>query len=146
MAEYFDESQTRYETCKEQSIYLEEEYKYSSNPSLTSALDGGGWLTTSMTAETHGSFTGWNWAKRASPPRVSSRGDGVRINVTHLLLFHSKSSTGSRLSSVKLHSLFLNSLSWLGMDRCRRLNFALKAGSPEIYHCLLDRFISYVPR
>ena len=39
------EYQTRYETRKEQSICLEEEYRYSSTPSLTLALDGGGWST-----------------------------------------------------------------------------------------------------
>jgi len=39
IAGYFDE------TCKEQSICLEEEYRYSSTLSLTSALDGGGWST-----------------------------------------------------------------------------------------------------
>ena len=45
MAGYFDESQTRYETCKEQSICLEEEYRYSSTLSLTSTLDVGEWST-----------------------------------------------------------------------------------------------------
>jgi len=45
MAGYFDESQTRYETRKEQSICLEEEYRYSFTLSLNSALDGGGWST-----------------------------------------------------------------------------------------------------
>jgi len=45
MAGYFDESQTRYETRKEQSICLEEVYRYRSTLSLTSALDMCGWLT-----------------------------------------------------------------------------------------------------
>jgi len=108
-------------------------------------------LTTSMTAGTEGSFTGYNYAsklsarvsgfsesERASPPGLTRRGDGVGTLITRLPIFHSEWSSRSRLSSVLLHWSSLHSLSWLVTDFWR-LTLAFRAGSLVIYHCLLNR-------
>ena len=110
-------------------------------------------LTISVTAGTDGSFTGWNWAsnlstrasafsesERGSPPGVTRGGDGVGILITHLVIFHSDLSSGSRLSSMLLHWSFLHSLSWLVTELWRWSTSAFRVESLVICHCLLNGF------
>ena len=61
------------------------------------------------------------------------------IFITRLFIFHSRWSSGSRLSSMLLHWSFLHSLSCLVIDLCRRLTSPYKARSFVVCHFLRKR-------
>ena len=81
------QSQTRYETLKEQSICPEEEYRYSSTLSLTSAIDGVGGQRHAPAAAPPGKRTGTHSSGTWVCPRAQNLVPHWKCTCNHKYLF-----------------------------------------------------------